>query len=179
MNKQPGIAGKSILSTPKHQVSRVQAAKIQIPNRITPRRPNLTYAASPNNPAQTRIPSRPLTHPQDKTPLLLILQHNPLTHTIHNLPKKLGRMAPGKTNLLCEIIGQKIQQLAIPLLIQQRLVEELGIGIAFAALGDREVEVQSWRVLVYGLCGSEGWGAYCRCALFGGSRIRLRRLRSS
>jgi hypothetical protein len=50
-----------------------------------------------------------------------------------------------EANLLSQVIRQQVQQIPIPLLIQQRLVDELGIRVALAALGDGEVEMQRWR----------------------------------
>lgn len=50
-------------------------------------------------------------------------------------------MSTRETNLLSKIVRQQIKQIFIPLLIQQRLVDELCIRVALAALGDSEVEV--------------------------------------
>ena len=51
-------------------------------------------------------------------------------------------MSTREANLLGEIIRQQIQQLPIPLLVQQRLIDELRIRIALAALGNSKMEVQ-------------------------------------
>lgn len=51
-------------------------------------------------------------------------------------------MSTGKANLLGEIIRQQIQQLPIPLLVQQRLVDKLRVCVTLAALGNGEVKVQ-------------------------------------
>lgn len=99
---------------------------------LAPKRPNATQEALETH-----------THSLT-TPSLLLFEDNPLTHRIHHLTEELSRMSTGKADLLGEIIRQQIQQLPIPLLVQQRLVDKLGICVALAALGNRKMEMQSW-----------------------------------
>jgi hypothetical protein len=51
-------------------------------------------------------------------------------------------MTPGEANLLGQVIRQQIHQIPVSLVVQQRLVEELGVGVGLAGVGDGEVEVQ-------------------------------------
>jgi hypothetical protein len=56
-------------------------------------------------------------------------------------------MTPGEANLLGQVIRQQIHQIPVSLVVQQRLVEELGVGVGLAGVGDGEVEVQCWGML--------------------------------
>lgn len=95
---------------------------------LAPKRPNATQKA---------LETHSLT-----THSLLLFEDNPLTHRIYHLTEELGRMSTGEANLLGEIIRQQIQQLPIPLLVQQRLVDKLRVCVTLAALGNGEVKVQ-------------------------------------
>lgn len=116
----------------------------------------------------------------------LLLNNNPLGHTIDDLGIKLGGAAAREADLLRQVIRQDLQQISIVLLVQQRRVRELGVLVAAAADGsavvaaagaggrgrDAEVEVEGCGggvrelaigfLLRVGLDGGEGkveWGA--------------------
>lgn len=62
-------------------------------------------------------------------------------------------MPAWEANLLCQIVGQQIEQVLVALLVEQRLVDEFRVCVGLAGRGDGEVEVQccagvSW-VLLY------------------------------
>lgn len=71
-------------------------------------------------------------------------------------------MRPRETNLLCQIIRQQIQQVPIPLLVQEGLINKFRVGVALACIGDGEVEVQRCVLLAFLLenecvCEERGW----------------------
>lgn len=84
-----------------------------------------------------------------------------------------------EANLLGEIVGQQVEQILVPLLVQQRLVEELGVGIALSGLGDGEVEVQRCSMSVFRVFGIGIGKTYFRSARSADNRTRPRRPRSS
>jgi hypothetical protein len=75
---------------------------------------------------------------------LLFLNNNLLGHRVYNLGIKFGRLRSRKANLLCQIIRQKFNEFPIPLLIQERVVDELGFLIGLAACSNCKVEVESF-----------------------------------
>lgn len=73
-----------------------------------------------------------------------------LRQSLHNPAIKLGSVNSRKCNLLTQIIRQKLQQVAIPMAVQARGVEESGVFIidfCVCVIGDGEFEVEGWLVL--------------------------------
>lgn len=98
-----------------------------------------TASVTPKRHTPGRLAQPHYTHQTDN--LLFVLENDPFTHRIHNFGEKLGRMTSWEADLLGQIIRQKVQKVFVPLLVQQWLVDEFCISVAFAALGDGEVEV--------------------------------------
>lgn len=64
--------------------------------------------------------------------LSFILHDNPLRHAIHDLGVEFGGMVAWETDILGQIIGQDIHEVAIPVLVEKGLVRKLGILVAEA-----------------------------------------------
>jgi hypothetical protein len=64
--------------------------------------------------------------------LLILVNHNPLGHTLNNLGIKLDCMIPREANLFCEVVGQYIHQISISVGIEKRFVCKLRIFVAQA-----------------------------------------------
>lgn len=79
--------------------------------------------------------------------LYLLILYPPLRQSLHNPAVKLGSINSRKGNLLTQVIRQQLQQVAIPMAVQARGVEESGvfvIGFCVCVVGDGEFEVESW-----------------------------------
>lgn len=84
--------------------------------------------------------------------LLLILNDNLPSHALDDLCIKLDGVVPREANLLGQVVGQNVDEVAVALVVEQGLVGELGFLVAQARWGlgvrvgrvvaDCQVEVQ-------------------------------------
>ena len=91
---------------------------------------------STSNPKMTRIRNLPpnckeTIMPKVAAPLILF-DHNSLHHALEHLVVELECLVPGELNILGQVIRQNVHELAVPTLVEKRLVSELSLFVRLA-----------------------------------------------
>jgi type VI protein secretion system component VasA len=81
---------------------------------------------------ETRKEQEQPTQPLDTSLSLILINHNPLGHTLDNLSIKLDCMISREANLFCEVIRQYIHQISISVGVEKRFICKLRVFVAQA-----------------------------------------------